>query len=323
MRRTGTDPGWPILPWAMVVGAVLAPMLPGCVPPSRVPGGDRAAVEVEFDREAMWSQVRAAQQARLEALAVFSSAGTATIRFTDADGDARTEQVDLRVWRVAPDRAAVRLSKVGASFLLAGWNGDRWWVLDESRDETVLSVRGLDGVRPGRGVEALLAPPVLLAMIGLLPWPGEMPTAFEATRLNDEGRVISVRFELPRIAWPTPGGPPRSIPGRMQVEIDDLAAGPRRIRLMDASGEVVVESELDRLESVETRGRPPGDWPVLPHRVRVVRGNGDEISVSLDAPLAGGEVSARLFDLDVLRSRHPEAIVEEVGVTTPAPGGDS
>lgn len=283
----------------------------GCTTPRSRPAEDARILEVEFDPSEVWSSVRQAQSTRLAALATFSSAGTTTIRFTDEVEQVRTEQVELRVWRVSPDRAAIRLSKVGAAFLLAGWNGPRWWVLDESSDTTMLRVRGLDGVRPGQGAEALLAPPVLLAMIGLLPWPAEVPEGMEAIRTDDEGRVVGVRFELPRIAWPTSDGDDLTIPGRMQVEIDRFEQGPRRVRILDHGGVVLIESELGRMESVETRGLAPGAWPILPHRVKVRRWNGDEISVGLDVPLAGGEVSDRLFDLELLRSRHADAIVDD------------
>ncbi len=157
----------------------------------------------------------------------------------------------------------------------------------------------------------MLAPPVFFALIGLLPWPDVAPETLDAIRIDDAGRVVGVQFELPQVVWPTTGGLDLAIPGRMQVEIDRFDHGPSRIRLLAADGEVLVESELSRQESVETRGRPPGAWPTLPHRVQVRRGNGDEISIGLDVPLAGGEISDRLFDLDALRERHPDAIVDE------------
>jgi hypothetical protein len=299
-------------PWrGLLVSVAMLLVSAGCTTPRSRPAEDARILEVEFDPSEVWSSVRQAQSTRLAALATFSSAGTTTIRFTDEVEQVRTEQVELRVWRVSPDRAAIRLSKVGAAFLLAGWNGPRWWVLDESSDTTMLRVRGLDGVRPGQGAEALLAPPVLLAMIGLLPWPAEVPEGLEAIRTDDEGRVVGVRFELPRIAWPTSDGDDLTIPGRMQVEIDRFEQGPRRVRILDHGGVVLIESELGRMESVETRGLAPGAWPILPHRVKVRRWNGDEISVGLDVPLAGGEVSDRLFDLELLRSRHADAIVDD------------
>jgi hypothetical protein len=311
MARSSCGRPGVVLRLAIAAVAGLAPV--GCEAPSSRPVPPAESLPEDFDRDLVWAAVRAAQAARLEGLSTFTSAGTTVIRFTGEDGDVRREQVELRVWRISPDRAAVRLSKVGASFLLAGWNGSTWWVLDETREETVLRIRRLAGDRPASGAEALLAPPVLLAMIGLLPWPDRMPEALEATRVDDDGRVVGVRFELSEVAWPTPGGESLVIPGRMVVDVDRFDAGPCRIRLQDGDGGVLLDAVLDRLESVETRGRPPGGWPVLPHRVRMTRWNGDEISVGLDLPLAGGDVSERLFDLDVLRRRHPDAIIDEAG----------
>jgi hypothetical protein len=311
MRRADQSPGRADVRRGVVAAAWLLAILPGCVPPTHRPSPDPVVAEVDFDQDAVWAEVRQTQADRLDALGGFSSAGTTTIRFTDAEGAARAEQVELRIWRIAPARAAVRLSKVGASFLLAGWNADRWWVLDESGDEKVLRVRRLAGVRPENGVEAMLAPPVFLALMGLLPWPDAAPEVLEAIRVDNEGRVVGVRFELPQMAWPTTDGLDLEIPGRMQVEVDRFGHGPSRIRLLAADGEVLVESALSRQESVETRGLPPGAWPTLPHRVLVRRWNGDEISISLDVPLAGGEISDRLFDLESLRKRHPDAIVDD------------
>ncbi len=315
MRRRGHVPGRVAFGrTAAAISTVLVALL-GCAGTPEQAADDAPTLDVRFDPVEVWAEVRDTQAARLEGLASFTSAGTTTIRFSDGDdgADVRTEQVELRVWRIAPDRAAVRLSKVGASFLLAGWNGDRWWVLDESRDETVLRVRRVDAARPERGAEGLLAPPVLLSMIGLLPWPVDPPPGLAPIRLDDDGKVAGVRFELSQIAWPTLGGPDLSLPGRLEVEIERFQDGPARLRMLDAAGEVMLESTLTRSESVETRGRPPGSWPTLPHRMRVFRANGDEISVALDAPLAGGEISERLFDLDAILRRHPEAILDGLG----------
>ena len=90
-----------------------------------------------------WEVISRAQSERLEALSVFSSAGTVTLRWTDADGS-HVEQADHRLWKSSADRAAIRLSKVGSSLFLAGWNGDRWWVFDETGDESVLRIRRLN-----------------------------------------------------------------------------------------------------------------------------------------------------------------------------------
>ncbi len=314
------------LPARLAALAILAVASVGCSGRAVRTGDEVVGTSITGDRDEIWSKVRAAQSTRLEALATFSSAGTSVARFNDAAGERRTEQVELRMWRVAPDRAAVRLSKVGTSFLLAGWNGPRWWALDESGERPVLRIDRLGGVTIADDPESLVSPPMLLAAIGLLPWPEATPERLEAIATDDDGRVVGVRFELPQVVWPTPGGLDLSIPGRMVVDIGRFDEGPRRIRWLDLDGDVMLDVRLDRLESVETRGRPPGGWPVLPHRAVITLRNGEETSVSLDRPLAGGEVSSRLFDLDVLRQRHPNAIVDdrsEIGDVGDLEGDDS
>lgn len=303
---------------ALVIAALAAA---GCVPAS--PTGDVAGApgedSVDIDVAATWAAIRDAQADRLDALATFSSAGDATIRVTDEDGDRRTEQVDLRLWRVAPVRAAVRLSKVGTAFLLAGWNDDRWWLLDESGDTPVLAIRRL-GAGDADGAAALLSPPTLLAMLGLLPWPETPPASLRARGSTPTGEPASIRFDLDRLGWPTGDGD-LVLPGRLRVEIRRPGDGPVRVELLDDAGRSIAVSELERPEPVECRGRPPGGWPNLSHRMRVTRWNGDEVVVRLDRPLAGGDVSPRLFDLDVIRGRVPDAIVDDD--TDSNDGGDS
>lgn len=285
----------------------------GCGPRSRA--APRLGT-LEIDVDATWSAIRDAQADRLAALASFSSAGDATIRFTDEEGGRRSEQVDLRLWRIAPDRAAVRLSKVGKSFLLAGWNNDRWWLLDEAGETPVLQVRRLGG-DDAEGAAALLCPPTLLAMLGLLPWPETPPDSLRAHGPQPDGEPDVFRFELDHLDWPTADGGVRRLPGRLLVEIRRGLDGPARVELRNDAGETMAVSELERPEPVETRGLAPGGWPNLAHRMRVTRWNGDEVVVRLDRPLAGGEVSSRLFDLEAVRRRVPEAIVDEADPRDP------
>ena len=299
-----------------LVLAVAALAGTGCVPKAASPpriGEAPAAVAIEPDVAAVWAELRSAQAGRLAALGTFSSAGDAVIRYTDEDGDRRTEQVDLRLWRVAPVQAAVRLSKVGSSFLLAGWNDARWWLLDESGDTPVLQIRRLGASTAGEGAAALLSPPTFLAMLGLVPWPTTPPASLRAFGTTPEGEPDGLVFELDQLVWRTGDEGEIVLPGTWRFEIRRSLDGPVRVAWLDDLGGVIATSQLERPESVETRGRAPGAWPSLPHRMRVTRRNGDEVVVRLDRPLAGGDVSPRLFDLDVVRRRVPEAIVDDEG----------
>lgn len=273
---------------------------------------DRDPVILEdVDLESTWRRFQTAQSDRLDGLSRWTSAGTATLRFVDGDGERRVEQVDLRLWRETPARAAIRLSKVGNAFILAGWNGPRWWFLDETGDEAVLRIHEQGGAA-GVGAEGLLSPPVLLVMLGLFPFPEAMPDSLVPLAVDDQGLVESVGFGLEAIDWSSGADAGFAVPGRVVVEVGRDAAGPRQVRWFDEQGRVLLEANLDRAESVETRGRAPGAWPRLPHRIVVSRPDEDQVVVTLDRPLAGGEISSRLFDLEALRRRHPDAIVESM-----------
>ncbi len=310
MRPANQSSEWARAVSGFIVVAWLLVVLAGCCESAlRRPQGS-TKIDVDFDPDAVWAEVRRAQDARLGALGTLSSAGTAIIR-GEMDGAVRSEQVELRLWWLAPSRAAFRVSKLGASFQFLGWNGDRWWALDESGKEPVLRVQSLSEFRMGNLDETLFPPPLLLGLLGVMSWPEDTPEGLEAIRVDDEGRVVGVRFELPDFAWATSDGFDLGIRSGIRVEVDRFDQGPSRIWWIEPDGSTRIESSLSRLESVETRGLPPGAWPMLPHRVKMRSATGDEISISLDVPLAGGEISERLFDLDALRKRHPDAIVIE------------
>ena len=75
-----------------------------------------------------------------------------------------------------------------------------------------------------------------------------------------------------------------------------------------------MHATLARFDSVEGRGRPPGDWGTMPGRIELSRGE-DVMVITLDRPLAGGEISANLFDLEAQIRRSQPAVVK--GATTP------
>ena len=253
-----------------------------------------------------WEMISRAQSERLEALSIFSSAGTVTLRWTDADGS-HVEQADHRLWRSSADRAAIRLSKVGSSLLLAGWNGDRWWVFDETGDESVLRIRRLNAAEGLGGADGLLSPPALLAMIGFLPWPAEPPADFQTAGARSRFTVDPIRWEV--------GDRVLELPGSLVVELMDPTDGPTRLQLRGADGRLVATATHEGLLPVETMGRPPGAWPDLPRRVRIVHSPEDQMVISFDGPLAQGRVSERLFDVESLIERsRPDVIERSVGM---------
>lgn len=260
---------------------------------------ERAAVEVipVQGSIASWDRLREAQAARLERLDRFTASGSILIDFVGESGDRQSERAEHRFWRVAPDRAAVRLSKAGVTLSMSAWNGGRWWVMDESGDEVVLEVHRADG----DAGDMLFAPPLLVAMSGLSPFPDAPPSDF--VRIGDQWRFT----------MPAPGSVAGPSSVELEVTISSPADGPSRIVRRGAGG-VPVHATLARFDSVEGRGRPPGDWGTMPGRIELSRGE-DVMVITLDRPLAGGEISANLFDLEAQIRRSQPAVVK--GATTP------
>lgn len=252
--------------------------------------------------EASWSTIRDLQNRRVDQLERFSSAGTLTITLADG-AEVDREQADHRIWRSGPSRAAIRVSKLGRSIMTAAWNGPRWWMFDERRDEVVLRIRPVEPPRGGEGEAGFLSPPTLFAMLGLIRLPDAMPTDL---RLFDEG----CSFSLDSIDWGA-GTASMAPGGGIEIEIASPRDGPVSVRMLGDAGEEIARSTLSRFDSVDRIGSPPGDWPMLPRRVEVRRASGDRLVMSFDAPVANGRVSDRLFDLDAQVRRSEPAIIED------------
>ncbi len=251
---------------------------------------------------ASWTSIRDLQNLRLQRLDRFSSAGTLTITLANGE-DVDREQADHRIWRSGPSRAAIRVSKLGAAFMTAAWNGPRWWMFDEREDEVVLRIRPVEA--PGVDAEdaAIISPPTLFAMLGLLRFPEKMPSDLV---LFEDG----CRFSTRSIDWGG-GAAPLPLRGALEIEVGSPEAGPSSIRLLDDDGGEIARSMLSRFDTVDTLGSAPGAWPLLPHRVEVRRDAGDRVVMSFDAPVANGRVSDRLFDLEAQIRRSEPAIIED------------
>lgn len=280
--------------------------LAGCAVPGEIADRDWTdGRDVRPGTLAEWGPIRDRQADRLAGLSRFSSAGTFIIEFEEEDGRTRTERLNHRLWRVAPDKAALRLSLAGMTGARLGWNGDRWWILDEMPDRPELRVVDLatsgPGAQPGNG---MMAPPMLMVALGLMPYPEKAPEDFEVA--GDRAR-----FTLDSTFWQGTAGDASSRQ-RVRVVTGDPLDGPVGIELVDPAGEASVIAVLGRFDSVETLGRPPGAWPNLPHRIEVVS-NGTRQGrwvATFDQPLAQGRISERLFDLDALVERSDPIIIE-------------
>ncbi len=251
-----------------------------------------------------WAELARTQNHRLQLLDLFTTAGTITIDMRDDEDRLQREQADHRIWRGGASKSAIKISKLGSTLVSAAWNGPRWWIFDESGDEVTLQVRSIDARSTARGTDRLLAPPILMAMIGLVPFPATAPEDFV-------GVGDGFRFTLRGIEVGD-GGERVFFPGNAEILVRRPLDGPASVRLRDESGAEVAWSELTRVDSVDRIGSPPGAWPRVPHRIEIHRDRGERLVMSLDAPLAGGRISDRLFDLDVQIERSNPVRIDEI-----------
>ena len=288
----------PLRPWIVESALLVAFLLgTGCDTTGSSGTGDPARwADARPGTADEWADLVERQAARLDALSRFSSAGSLVLRHDPkADGRFETERADHRLWRVAPDKAAVRLSIAGSTGARVGWNDDTWWILDERASPPRLRIIEL----PEQGAsidggDGFLPPPVLLAVVGLLEFPAAAPDDFEIAG----GRM---RFSLPGS---------RDVGQVVRVELERPREGPSGVRILGEDGTVLLESSMSRFKPVETLGAPPGAWPDLAHRIEVVRTGGEGLVITFDRPLAQGRISDRLFDLEAIVERSSPIIVD-------------
>ena len=291
----------------LLAGTVAMPLSQGCAPNQTGEVGEGSRVRSSPELRQAWNVIRGAQSRRLERLSTFSSSGQVTMRWQE-DGRGRWEQADARIWWSMPGRMALRLSRVGSRLAMAGWNNDVWWVFDEMSDETALSIFPVDLL--GQGEDRLMSPPLLLALAGLVEFPVDPPRDFESLEDGVFGFTVS------NLRLGTGGRSPVALGLSAYVELD--RSGPRRMELRGSTGKVVARSELDDRRSVECRGLAQGAWPVLAYQIRASmpgsEGADSRVTVSIDRPLAGGDVPERVFDLEAVRtSVQPDVVIDQRG----------
>ncbi len=264
----------------------------GCSSPSRSTDVQFSTVGAE-QRDDAWARIYQKQQKRRTGLELFSSSGEFTLRSIDTDSST-WDQVDLRLWWRLPEQMAIRLSTLGTRLALAGWNGNDWWIFDETGDDVLLTVFDSASGARARSELELVSPPLLMALAGIIDFPDESPSDLE---VSSEG---AYRFSIPA------GISGRGVGEEIQRFVFTLGSlGPTSVRCDDSVGNVVMSSKLSRFKPVECRGLPKGAWPDMPFKIVVDvptdNSGKTEITITLDQPLAGKPVPERMFNLDALR----------------------
>ena len=273
--------------WILGLALVAATWQAGCrtVPPAETPISAEAPTPVESPVET-WAAIRTGQEARLERLANLTARGSVLIDVVETSGERTTERADALA--TSPDRARSACPRPGRPSMTA-WNGSRWWVMDESGTRSCWCTSSRRRI-----------PPVSSPRRCCSRW----PVSWSFQRRRDGPRQDRRR---PSIHDSGTGPDGRAGTAHLEITVSTPADGPVDI-VRRAPGEPVVRSTLTRFEPVEGRGRAPGDWASMPGRIEIAR-EGDRIVVTLDRPLADGEMSPRLFDLDAQIERSRPSVV--------------
>lgn len=238
--------------------------------------------------------IAASERARVGTLAALHARGVAEVRTTDEKGKHFDQgDIDLR-WM--PQRGfAASITKFGDRWAWIGSDRTSWWAFELKEDPVTLRTGRLDRARAGTSA----AMPWLMALLPLVPDPDS------EIQLRDGRAVARILTEGATF----PAGT------TVEAEFDARTLAPLAVRVRRGS-EVVCESALSEIGSVETMGSAPGAWPRIPRRVRAhapSQGEGNEIALFFETVRGDREAADKpgLYDLAQLRARFAPGRVEE------------
>ncbi len=262
------------------------------------PKGGRAAPA--YDEVAKKYNERVALLGRLFARTVV------VIKFTDEDGDRRSEQGEGFLQIVRPDKLAMSVSKVGKRLVWFGSDPERYWWVDLvdkkkayiGRHDNYDKIRAEGVVQPGLG----LRPLDLIQMIGTSPLPVDPAKPMGATQWSKDGTQLGITVRRG-------GGGGGKDSGLMRVWVDPATLEASKVELFDATKKLVLVSDLREYQHVDLRNRG-GNAPRVASRVLIAGPedgplNGSELRMSLEG-IEDNRVTDDAFKLDV--------VLDEVGV---------
>jgi hypothetical protein len=292
------------------------------IEPTDTPQPDASGEHVMTPEAAGYASLAARQNRRVASLRRIAAEGTLSVRWTE-EGRPRYEQGDIELWIDSEDRFALRVYKaaVGEEFLWLGADASRHWLFDlRNHDEPAVVVRShaapdawaVPDSDDSMPIE--LSPRSLLDLMGVTPLPlvsvPGSPVADPTVTTDAEGNV--------RIVTVMGRG------GIIRYGFDSSAHLPVWTELLGANGEVLVRGELalDQYESVELDDQPPGAYPKLPMRVRILDPATGSETMQIELGFATARNSRmpandRLFDLDVLMNRFQPTTVDDRRAAAP------
>ncbi|MBL9000308.1 MAG: hypothetical protein JNK25_04155 [Phycisphaerae bacterium] len=261
---------------ALTLAALLS--LPGCE--AHIADGNS-----DVGREPVsYPEVAARYNERLIDLARLQAPVSVVLESVKEDGSRSRDQLEGSLLIEVPRRVALRLDKTGQNAAYLGSN-DRlyWWMALAERPRwaavgTHLQAEPDDAAEFGLPVHPL----EFIELLGVLRLPESTPQGAEAVRTKD-GR--SLVLTLPS-RW-----------GVRRLTLDADTYRPRRIELLDASGEIVASADLTRYVIVSVEGRPGAGASVASNVSLAVPQGRSRIILVVSDPRAPLSLNSRAFNI--------------------------
>lgn len=241
-----------------------------------------------------YSIILDAQRERLAKLESLKSGGVIELNWKDAGGRSRYEQGDITLLLGLPNQLALRIHKLGDTFMWIGSDENRFWLFDLHDSEGSVAYIGRhQDFQPGEEIPGVIHPMRLVDLLGLGPLPAEATVDYDeearAWRVDAAGRGGPIRiFFDPDRYWP--------------IRVDALAP----------DGSIRYQSRLTRYAAIEAQGMTQAAFPRMAKRIEIREINeSTRTVVTLDQPTTIVRVDQieRATDLDrLIESMHPDRI---------------
>lgn len=293
---------------AWVAGALAAGLAGGCAgdakkPVEESPVGAKPDGKTKATPE--YNRVAKRYNERVELLGRLFARTVVVLKYTDDEGERRSEQGEGFLQIVRPDKLAMSVNKVGKRLVWFGSDAERYWWIDlvdhkkayVGRHDNYDNLKRRGVIEPGLG----LRPLDLIQMLGASPLPFDANKPVGITQWSSDGKRLGIT-----VRRPAQGGKDA---GLMRVWIDPNTYEASLIELYDVDKNVVLVSKLTDYEHAELRNRG-GNSPRVASRVSIA---GPE-----SGPLNGGELRMSLEGIEDHRVNDDafvfDVVLDETGV---------
>ncbi len=234
-----------------------------------------------------YEEVYAQAEARVGALDRFWAVAVVGLRYTDAEGDRRRDQVEGHLQFIRPSKVALTLGKLGDTLLLLGCDDDRFWWIERIEEKRAFVGDQRDARRLAlERVGVPVLPTDMLLLGDLVPWPAP-GTEFEG-RVVETVRAGMSAAEVFAVEFRESGRTRR-------IYLTRSVFDPVGVDLYTDDGRLIAQSELSLHERVLNRLDP------LRHQRVPTR-------INIDVPSAESRIEMNLSRMEI-SDRRPKALV--------------